>query len=230
MLAGIKAVYFDAVGTLLHPEPPAIAVYAEVARSQGSRLALPFIAERFQAAFAREEALDRAADYRTSEARELCRWRRIVAEVLDDVADPEACFQELYLHFGRPGAWRCDPQVESLLERLAQRGMLLGIASNFDHRLRPVLAGKQELRLLRGLVLSSEVGWRKPAPEFFAALVAAAGVPASAILYVGDDPHNDYQGAEKAGMRAVLLDRGGRQAAQDSRRIEQLLELEDLAM
>ena len=35
--AGIEAVVFDAVGTLLHPEPSAVEVYAEVGRRQGTR-------------------------------------------------------------------------------------------------------------------------------------------------------------------------------------------------
>jgi len=228
MRSGLKAVFFDAVGTLIHPEPPAAAVYARVARPLGSRLALPVITKRFQTAFARQEALDRAAGFRTSEAREVCRWRQIVADVLDDVPDTEVCFQELYGHFGRPEAWTCDPQAAPLLERLKERGLLLGMASNYDQRLHAVVAGKPELRLLRRVVLSSEVGWRKPAAEFFAALAGAAGVPPEAILFVGDDPQNDYSGAELAGLTAVLLDRRARHAGVVPRRMEQLVELDSL--
>jgi putative hydrolase of the HAD superfamily len=223
--AGIQAIYFDAVGTLLYPDPPAAVVYEAVARRLGSRLTLGTIEERFTAAFARQEALDAVAGFRTSEARELCRWRRIVAEVLDDVADAEACFQELYRHFARPEAWQCDPQAAPVLERLAACGILLGMASNYDQRLRAVVAGKRELRSVQRLAISSEVGWRKPAPEFFAALIAAADVPASGTLYVGDDPVNDFYGAEKCGIRAVLLDREGRHAATVPQRIERLADL-----
>ena len=76
------------------------------------------------------------------------------------------------------------------------------------------------------LVISSEVGWRKPAPEFFAALCRSAGVPAECVLYVGDDPANDYAGAEAAGLRAVLLDRTGRGADAVPRRMERLADLD----
>jgi putative hydrolase of the HAD superfamily len=62
------------------------------------------------------------------------------------------------------------------------------------------------LNPLRDLVISSEVGWRKPAPAFFDAIIRAVDVPASQILFVGDDLGNDYEGAETASMRAVLLD------------------------
>ena len=64
-----------------------------------------------------------------------------------------------------------------------------------------------ELAPARGrCVVSSLVGWRKPAPQFFAALVEAAGCQSHQVLYVGDDKRNDLDGATAAGLRAVLLD------------------------
>src|SRR5438132_1602800 len=100
MLApAIRAVFFDAVGTLIYPEPNAADVYTAVGRRYGSRLTTEVIAPRFRSAFQAEEALDLRNDLRTYEAREVLRWRRIVAAVLDDVSDAEACFRELFEHF-----------------------------------------------------------------------------------------------------------------------------------
>jgi putative hydrolase of the HAD superfamily len=203
---GIRAIFFDAVGTLIFPDPPAPRVYAEVGRRYGSRLSETEIAARFRAAFRREEDRDLANDLRTSEAREAARWRSIVGEVLDDVSDAEACFRELFAHFGRPEAWRCDAEAGPVLEQLAERGYALGLASNYDARLRGVAAGLPELRPIRHLVISSEVGWRKPAPGFFAALCRAAELPPGQVLLVGDDRVNDYEGAREAGLQALLLD------------------------
>ncbi len=205
----VRAVFFDAVGTLIHPEPSAVTVYARVARSLGSGLAEAEIAARFRAAFTREEALDLAGGLRTSEERERRRWRQIVADVLHDVCDGERCFTELFAHFARPDAWRCDPHAAALFAVLGRRGLVLGMASNYDARLRSVAAGLPELRPLRHIVISSEVGWRKPAPEFFAALCARAALEPGEILFVGDDPVNDYDGATAAGLRAVLVGEGG---------------------
>jgi putative hydrolase of the HAD superfamily len=205
----VRAVFFDAVGTLIHPEPSAAAVYAAVAGSLGSRLTEAEIAARFRAAFAREEAFDRANGLRTGEERERRRWRHIVAAVLPDVCDGERCFEELFAHFARPGAWRCDPQAAAVLAELERRGYVLGMASNYDSRLRTVAAGLPELRPLRHLVISSEVGWRKPAPEFFAALCERTELAPAEILLVGDDRVNDYDGATAAGLRAVLVGAGG---------------------
>src|ERR1700677_4161406 len=105
----IKAVFFDAVGTLIHPEPSAPQVYAEVSRRYGSRVDAAEIDRRFRRFFQIEEEVDIRANWTTSEQREQIRWQHIVAGVLDDVTDTEDCFQTLYEHFSRPNAWRCDP-------------------------------------------------------------------------------------------------------------------------
>jgi len=202
----VRAIFFDAVGTLIHPDPGAAAVYCEVGRRHGSKYDMEQIARRFKTAFQKEEDADRAGGLRTSEERERRRWQSIVAAVLDDVADPEACFEELYEHFSRPNAWQLEPEATRILEELSRRGFVLGMASNYDRRLRSVVAGFPGLSRLQHLVISSEVGWRKPAPEFFAAMCAATGLPAANILYVGDDRANDYQGAIAAGLQALLLD------------------------
>ncbi|HEV3257173.1 MAG TPA: HAD-IA family hydrolase [Gemmataceae bacterium] len=208
-IADVRAVVFDAVGTLLDPDPPAPAVYEAVGRKFGSRLEAAEIATRFVAAFAQEEAVDHEARLRTSEAREEERWRHIVARVLDDVSDPEACFRELFGYFSEPTTWTCAADAAMVLEALAGRGLVLGLASNYDSRLRRVVAGLPALKPLRHLVISSEVGWRKPAPEFFAAVCRVTGFPPANLLYIGDDRVNDYDAARIAGLRAVLFDPKG---------------------
>src|SRR5947209_6109736 len=128
----VRAVFFDVVGTLLHPEPSAAAVYAGVGRRHGSALAAAEIGRRFRAAFAAEEERDRANGLRTDEERERARWRDLVGGVLDDVGDRAGCFAELWVHFRRPGAWRADPDGLAAVRRLTKRGLVLGLASNFD--------------------------------------------------------------------------------------------------
>jgi putative hydrolase of the HAD superfamily len=81
-----------------------------------------------------------------------------------------------------------------------------------------------ELAPVRGrVVISSLVGWRKPAPQFFDALVAAAECDRDQLLYVGDDERNDLDGATAAGLRAVLLDPAA--AAPGANRIHRLRDL-----
>src|SRR5262249_54386467 len=160
-------ILFDAVGTLIFPRPAAADVYFEVGRRFGSRLQVLEIARRFRAVFAEEDEIDRRAGFQTSEEREEERWRRIVSKVLDDISDTDACFRQLFNHFAEPRSWRFDPRIENVFAELASRGYLLAQASNFDGRLRGIVAALPGLARLHPLVISSEVGWRKPAPEFF---------------------------------------------------------------
>lgn len=86
-------------------------------------------------------------------------------------------------------------------------------------------AGLSELRPVGPIVVSSEVGWRKPAAEFFHAIRQEARMVPEKILFVGDDPINDYDGARAAGLAAVLYDPRG--ACRDAavRRIARLGDL-----
>jgi putative hydrolase of the HAD superfamily len=203
-----RVICFDAVGTLIHPEPSAVVVYADVGQRLGSRLDVKVIRQSFAAAFARQDLVDRANGWKASEQREIERWRTIVAEVLHDVVDKGACFRALYEHFQQPGNWRCDAAAGRVVEALTRRGYRVGLASNFDHRLRQVLHGFPQLAMLEPIVISSEVGWRKPAPAFFDALRQTPGVAAEELLYIGDDLPNDYEGAIGAGCRALLFTAG----------------------
>lgn len=203
----VQAVVFDAVGTLIIPQPGVAEVYATIGQHFGSQRTAGEVRQRFRGALQREEAIDRASGWRTDEAREQQRWQRIVSAVLDDTADPEGCFTALFEHFARPTSWRCPAGVAELLTQLAAQRLQLGIASNFDRRLRQVVAGLPELvRLRHHIVISSEVGWRKPAGVFFDTVRGRLNLPGHSILYLGDDRENDYDGATAAGLRAALLD------------------------
>ena len=83
----IRAVFFDAVGTLIHPAPAAGDVYHQIGQRFGSRLQREDVLQRFKTAFAAQEQRDAWRDGRTSEKRELERWRAIVEACLPDVVD-----------------------------------------------------------------------------------------------------------------------------------------------
>jgi putative hydrolase of the HAD superfamily len=223
----IKAVIFDAVGTLIHPTPAAGVAYAEHGQQFGSRLETAEIVRRFTVAFREEELRDQANDHRTDEEREIARWRTIVTTVLDDVEDQEGCFASLYAHFRQPKAWSVTASAAAVLRGLSDVGLITGMASNFDRRLREVVAGLPELSRLNHLVISSEVQWKKPSANFFAAVCAQVQLPPEQVLYVGDDYDNDFVGASKAGLPVLLLDGERKTPIKAAQRLNFLADLLD---
>jgi len=107
----------------------------------------------------------------------------------------------------RPASeWRPDefyPDALPCLERLRGLGLVVGAVGNTP------TDTEEMLREHVDLVGSSE-RWQveKPAPAFFARLVAESGVPADRIAYVGDRVDNDVAPALAAGMVAVHVRRG----------------------
>jgi putative hydrolase of the HAD superfamily len=205
----IEGLVLDAVGTLIEPEPSVARVYADAALRQGQVIDVSEVKHRFGRYFRNDEVDEQRGPMVTDETLEFRRWRRIVANVLPDLPDPDRAFDELWDHFGRPEAWRCFPDVSPGLKMLKKLGIRVRIASNFDSRLRAVAAGLAPLAdYVESLVISSEVGFRKPHPSFYQVACQSLGLPADRVLFVGDDPENDVLGPERAGLRrGIFLDR-----------------------
>jgi len=202
----VRAVFFDAVGTLLVPHPSAPEIYAAVAERHKLMITVEDVLKRFQLAFDDEENTDRLSGWVTDESRELHRWQQIVEFTLSGVSDPNACFRELFHHFSRPEAWRITADANLVLNELQNRGLTLGIGSNFDARLWRIVHGFPALTPVREhIVISAAVGFRKPAPRFFQHVVRIAGCAPEELLFVGDDYSNDYLGARSVGLNAILV-------------------------
>lgn len=199
----IRAVLFDAVGTLIYPDPPVADVYQREARNLGSRYSVPEIAGRFRAAIARHHQ-----GGVTSEKLERERWRRIVYDVIDDVDDSqERLLTALWQHFGSASSWRLFDDVAPAWHELACRGYLLGIASNFDSRLRTICRGHPPFDECRHIFVSSEVGFPKPEPRFYRGVEERLGLRPEQILIIGDDEAADVTGPIAAGWQAIWLRR-----------------------
>jgi putative hydrolase of the HAD superfamily len=218
-----RALVFDAVGTLIYADPPVADVYHLAGWEHGSQLSRDEVGQRLRAAFAASEAGEGFVREPTDEGRERARWRKIVAGVFDDVADSAGIFHWLWQHFARPESWRLFDDVAHTLAELAERGLRLAIASNFDRRLRSIVHADATLRRCERTFISSEIGYPKPDGRFFAAAQEQLGLPANEVLLVGDDWTNDILGARAAGWQAVWLRR--KPAPTDEPHVRSLAEL-----
>ena len=209
MEAKIQAVTFDVGGTLIDPWPSVGHVYAEVAARHGWP---NFIPEKLNKQFAHAWRTKRAFDYSKTA------WSEVVAKTfigLFEPGQPVPFFDALYERFAQPDAWRVHDDVRPALERLLERDLELGIVSNWDERLRPLLNALELDRYFRVVIISQEIGFTKPSPVIFEEAARKFACPAAAILHVGDGEVEDVQGARAAGLRSVRLNRQGQGAAPD---------------
>ncbi|HYD47527.1 MAG TPA: HAD family hydrolase [Terriglobales bacterium] len=98
------------------------------------------------------------------------------------------------------------PGVESTLRQLRQRGLHVGMVSNIDDDQLDHLLAVAGVRPLFDAVLSSErAGSCKPDPKIYQVALDSAGCAPEEALFVGDTLRQDVAGANRVGLRSVLL-------------------------
>jgi putative hydrolase of the HAD superfamily len=120
----------------------------------------------------------------------------------------ETLFADLYSHFGHAEAWRIFDDVIPALESLRSRGLKVGIISNWDERLRPLLHQLNLDHFFQTIVVSCESSHCKPSPIIFKYAAQLLGFPPASILHIGDHAVLDRDGATSAGFQSLLLARG----------------------
>jgi putative hydrolase of the HAD superfamily len=202
---GVRVVVFDVVGTLVEPTPSVVEAYRRAAAGHGVLVEPVEIQRRFRAAWRRQEAVDAASApaFATSRDREACRWRAIVDDVFVGVGQAEAIFVDLWRHFGTVEAWGPIDRGRDLVRAALDAGAMVALASNFDERLLSIARVMEPLSWVPHVFPSSEIGWRKPAPEFFRVLEERLGCRPEETLLVGDDPDLDIRAARRAGWRTL---------------------------
>jgi putative hydrolase of the HAD superfamily len=206
----LRAVLFDATGTLIELREPVGETYARFARRFGADLPAWRLGDAFRRVLGRAPPLVfPAARPEELDEREREWWRAVVRGTFlaaDSALVPRdfpRLFAALYQHFGTGEAWRVRPGARAALVALRSRGLRTGCVSNFDHRLRNILQAIGIADLLDAVILPSDCAAEKPDPRIFQAALAALQVSAAEALYVGDDPERDLAGAAAAGLRAI---------------------------
>ena len=217
----IRAVLFDAGGTLIHMDAE------RTSRSAG----IPYDAAAFGLAY--DAALG-----------QMRRWVLANPQSTDSERMPlflEAILQQLGVPEGQRGKaagaiaaehrkanlWsKSAEDAAGTLETLRTRGYRLAVVSNADGRVRGLLEEAGLLGYLEFVVDSAEIGVEKPDPRIFQAATARLDLPPSACAYVGDIYEIDVLGARAAGLTPILVGTGF--APEDVRRVASLATLLDL--
>ena len=205
-----SAVTFDAAGTLIAPREPVGATYARIATLHGITADAATTEAAFRRAFAAAPPMAFPGAAPSDLARHERRWwRAVVADTLGPTAAAQpsfdACFDALFAHYASAAAWTLFADAPPALRALRDRGLRIGVVSNFDGRLPAILDGLGVAA--DAVVWSTRAGAAKPARAIFAAVASALGVPLDELCHVGDDIDADVRGALAAGARAIHVDR-----------------------
>jgi putative hydrolase of the HAD superfamily len=216
-----RAVLLDALGTLVHFEPPAPLLRAALRE----RLGIEVSAEAAAAAIRDEISYYRAHLHEGRDAESLADLRRRSAEAMRPALGIDADLTDVLLASLRFHAY---PDAAPALRALRSRGLTIVVVSNWDHSLHERLAETGLAPLVDAAVASAELGHAKPDRTIFAHALELAGAKAGEALHAGDSPEEDVAGALAAGMRAVLVARGARPASAPAPVIGSLAELPPL--
>jgi putative hydrolase of the HAD superfamily len=199
----IKGVFFDWGFTLAHPEPDRDIQFRQCAQELGVVLPLNGLLKAVHEA---DNQVPKGAPPRYSEDKDkapfLKWWDVLLSYISGDI--PENTKLEITKLAGarvKIAKWVLYDDVLPTLERLREQGLIIGLISNISMD----RAGLE--RYLDFTITAKDVGAGKPEAVIFSTALKKADLAASEVIYVGDQYQIDVLGANRAGIKAILIDR-----------------------
>jgi len=229
MLKDYKAVFFDVGGTLLRVYPSVGEVYARHAWAYGFEGSAQDLNKQFTVEWKNLGGLE-GLGKKKGPAVEKEFWRTLVWQTFEPfggLQDFDAYFTHIYEVFRDGNSWRVYEDVleSGILNTLKNRGIVLGVISNWDSRLPQILKNTGLAEYFQFILASTVVGSAKPDAGIFEEALRLSGVSADQACHIGDEVHTDFEGARNAGLHSILIDRKGRHGDDIQPRIQSFREL-----
>jgi HAD superfamily hydrolase (TIGR01509 family) len=176
----------------------------EYLRSLGFDVGLKELKEAISAALKHLEGVRRREEELTLE--------EVYARALARLGIPERpdLLEGIHGLFRRHFKTELYPCVERTLESLSRRYRLAVISNTMSDNPRVFLSRTGLIRYFDLVVCSRDLGVRKPNPKIFKYVLERLGVEAHEAVHVGDEPEIDIQGAQRSGIKAILVEREGK--------------------
>ena len=219
-----KAVVFDLFDTIVKWEPERLPVMELNGHQIHTTIpwGFPLLEQRLGAAFDRDRfievyhgVIDEIIAEREVEHLEITCTERFVrtlrrlAPALD--GEIETFAEELtrvHMDGVRGVTWAPAERVAAVHSISAHYRM--GLLSNFDDAQcgREVFGDTGVAHLFEAVIISAEVGLRKPNPRIYRQMLEMLRLDASEVLFVGDTPREDVAGPQEVGMRTAWISKG----------------------
>ena len=231
--AMIRAVFFDLYGTLAGFRPSRYKIQSAACSQFGIEVTPDGILKGYALAdaYMAEQTAIRPLRERDSEGRNrfFAEYESLVLRGCGVEVTPEQALKIWRSVRQLPYDLAPFDDVVPALELLRSRGLTLGLISNMNRNGNELAGGLGLASHLDFAVTSLQVRAEKPDPAIFRAALAKAGVEPPEAVHVGDQLTSDVEGARRAGISPVLLDRDGNHVDYTAcPRIEGLAELPPL--
>ncbi len=225
----IKAVTFDAAGTLFFPNPSVGTIYQEVLAAHKLVLDPASLERAFQSAL---KGTEKDVSIVDSEERERAYWKTVVTDSVRHLAplpgnfDP--IFEALWQEFAKGSRWTLNKDANDIFDLLDDRRIPFALLTNWDSRVRSVLSDHSLQNRFSHIFISSEIGFEKPDPGLFDFAARSLRVQPNQILHVGDHLKQDVLGARNAGWQAAHFHPGNQTKPENAASLSRLGDLRHL--
>jgi HAD superfamily hydrolase (TIGR01509 family) len=206
-LRGMRAVLFDAGGTLVHPDWERLARLATA--SAGREFVAADLGRKFKEMMCAVDASMQRGEPVPDDTRK-CNWvfRRVYRAL--DISD-DACEKlsgEIDATHAERHLWSApDPEASVVLASLREADFRIAVISNTEDGRLEELLGLVELKSHFDFFIDSHVvDKRKPDAAIFQLALARLEIEPAEAVYIGDSYGHDALPALRLGMRAILLD------------------------
>jgi putative hydrolase of the HAD superfamily len=205
----IKAITFDAYGTLVQLDAPFDRLVWELERF-GLKVPDDVAKQVFmtEMAYYREHHVEGKTPEQLLSVRHRC--ADMLFRGLETIGYP-SCFsadQKLEVLMGAI-RFRLFEDVPLILQWCASKGLATGVISNWDFSLKTILEELCASYPFNCVIISAVEGMTKSNPGIFLKAAKCLSLNPSQIVHIGDEIDADFDGARAAGFVPVLLDRTG---------------------
>lgn len=207
-----KVIFLDAMGTLFDLKQSVGEIYQQYAQKYDVEIETDPLEKAFIESFKAAPSLAFPTNKLAAiKQQEFDWWKQVVSatfvqlELLNKFTDFDAFFSEIYFYFGTREPWYILPGTIESLTRWRDRGIELGVISNFDSRLIELLKHLDLDHFFSSITISSVAGFAKPAANIFQIALSKHNFASGEAWHIGDSLTEDYQGAKNAGLTAFWL-------------------------
>lgn len=212
-LGPLRAVFFDIGDTIMRPNPSWEHVYAMAFEEHGVHVEIDALHTALRKAYHHGGWGFGQDGFEPTEETSFRHAMEVDATAIAELAIgpmPEAFYRRLSELFMVVAHWHVFPDAAPTLHALKERGLGLGVVSNWVWNLPELLHALDLVSQFDFIAASARVGYEKPHERIFQWALDQAMVDAGSVIHVGDHLDADVGGARAVGIAPVLIDRFGR--------------------